>query len=148
MNADDTSTQTSAFEKADSYLKQHNDQEQNKCDRTVINTSTSNEVKPQNATAGFMQALEADANRRAEENKIRKAKADKLKEQGNTFFKSQNYEEAIKLYSEALQEYKLNTAIYTNRAQVRGHTGRSRIFSKRGANWNFPTIFSLYSFFG
>lgn len=113
MTADDSSTQSSAMQKADSYLQK---QKTNIFDKTTINTK--NEEKAPNTTTGFMQAMEEDANRRAEENKKRKAKADKLKEQGNTFFKEQNYEEAIKLYTGALNEYKLNTAIYTNRAQV------------------------------
>lgn len=65
-----------------------------------------------------MKAVEEDAKKRTAENKRRKMKSEELKEMGNKCFKSQKYEDAIRFYTDAINEMKTNTAIYTNRAQV------------------------------
>jgi tetratricopeptide (TPR) repeat protein len=65
-----------------------------------------------------MKAIEEDAKKRAAENRKGKVKAEELKEMGNKCYKKQKYQDAIKFYSEALNEIRTNTAIYTNRAQV------------------------------
>ena len=45
--------------------------------------------------------------------------AEQLKERGNTHFKRGEYEEAIKLYSQAIQQNSGNPVLYTNRANAR-----------------------------
>ncbi|EDO40007.1 predicted protein, partial [Nematostella vectensis] len=66
----------------------------------------------------FMKAVSYDAKARASERKQREAVALQLKEKGNLAFKQQKYEEAVKLYTQALNQDRTNTAFYTNRAQV------------------------------
>jgi STIP1 family protein 1 len=45
--------------------------------------------------------------------------AEQLKEQGNSFFKRGEYEEAIVKYSQAIQQNSNNPLLYTNRANAR-----------------------------
>ena len=45
--------------------------------------------------------------------------AEQLKERGNTHFKRGDYDEAIKLYSQAIQQNSGNPVLYTNRANAR-----------------------------
>jgi len=47
------------------------------------------------------------------------AQAEQLKEQGNNHFKSGEYQEAIGLYSLAIQQNSNNPLYYTNRANAR-----------------------------
>ena len=115
LSSEDTSTQTTSINKADSYLQRHGGK-LSQCDKTTVNVV--HDGKAPDTTESFMKAVEEDARRRADENKKRKVKADKLKEKGNSCFKNQKYDEAIKFYSEALNEFRTNTALYTNRAQV------------------------------
>jgi tetratricopeptide (TPR) repeat protein len=48
-----------------------------------------------------------------------KWQAEQLKEQGNSHFKNGEYEEAIKFYSQAIQQNSDNPLYYTNRANAR-----------------------------
>jgi len=45
--------------------------------------------------------------------------ADQLKEKGNVHFRREEYEDAIKLYSQAIQQNPSNPLLYTNRANAR-----------------------------
>lgn len=66
----------------------------------------------------FMATLEADAKERAEKRKIREKEANILKEQGNEYFRQENYHLALTCYSKALDQIKDITVLYTNRAQT------------------------------
>jgi len=45
--------------------------------------------------------------------------ANQLKEQGNALFKQGEYERAVNLYSQAIQQTPSNPLLYTNRANAR-----------------------------
>jgi tetratricopeptide (TPR) repeat protein len=60
--------------------------------------------------------MERDMNERAKENAERIARAEKLKDQGNVAFKKGEINQAIALYSEAIQTKKDQKAYYANRA--------------------------------
>ena len=62
--------------------------------------------------------MEADAAERAARRRAREQNATKLKDEGNAAFKVNDYDLAVKKYSEGLDEMPWNTALYTNRAQA------------------------------
>lgn len=98
--------------------------------KTVINKTTddSPDIAPSaNVTPGadpgmnpeaFMAAMEADARERAERRKIKEKEANILKEQGNEYFRQENYHAALDCYTKAINEIRDNTVLYTNRAQT------------------------------
>ncbi|XP_055860826.1 tetratricopeptide repeat protein 12-like isoform X2 [Biomphalaria glabrata] len=78
------------------------------------------ECMDQNA---FMAAMEADAKERAERRKERETTANTLKEQGNTEFKQGNFQKALELYNQAIDQIRDSSVLYTNRAQARMKLG-------------------------
>jgi len=60
--------------------------------------------------------MEADCQRRAAARKERHRKANLVKEQGNEAYNDGRFEEAVKLYTDAMQIAKDLTPLYTNRA--------------------------------
>nr|KAI8743935.1 tetratricopeptide repeat protein 12-like [Biomphalaria glabrata] len=78
------------------------------------------ECMDQNA---FMAAMEADAKERAERRKERETTANTLKEQGNAEFKQGNFQKALELYNQAIDQIRDSSVLYTNRAQARMKLG-------------------------
>lgn len=66
-----------------------------------------------------MKRVELDAAERKQRKERNNKVANELKEKGNIAFKRKDYDEAIKHYDEAISIIRDNTALYTNRAQVR-----------------------------
>ena len=67
--------------------------------------------------AGFMKAVEEDANRRAENRRRKEEKSKIRRENGNVHFKSGRYEEAIAEYDIAIKLTGWEVSLYTNKAQ-------------------------------
>ncbi|XP_031569228.1 tetratricopeptide repeat protein 12-like [Actinia tenebrosa] len=134
MTSEDASSSEAAMKEADKYMKDHGIKD----DDTILDTTRINKQDKQQSTYAsekekevvncspedFMKAVEEDAKKRATENKRRKMKCEELKEMGNKSFKNQEYEEAIKFYTDAINEMKTNTAVYTNRAQANNKISR------------------------
>lgn len=78
----------------------------------------------ESSQAAFMAALEQDAKERGERRRKNDAEANRLKEKGNEVYQKGNYSEAADYYSQALSVFKLNTKLWTNRAQCYMHLGR------------------------
>ena len=83
---------------------------------TAPSTGVNQEEMSQQA---FMAAMEKDAEERYQRRLENTRISDEWKEKGNVEFKSGNWAKAEELYSEALKVKKDNTALWTNRAQVR-----------------------------
>ncbi len=66
----------------------------------------------------FMKRMEEDSVERQRKRVSDEKEANKFKELGNKSFKSQEFESAIKHYSNAIDLIKDNKVYYTNRAQV------------------------------
>ncbi|XP_078491582.1 tetratricopeptide repeat protein 12-like [Ciona intestinalis] len=121
LTSEDVNVQAEALEKADEEL---NTLKKSKTfDKTVINKNAyknDNNLKrfPNQHTSqdDFLSAMEADCQQRANARKERHKKATKLKELGNEEFKKNNFDEAIRIYTEATKEAKDLTPLYTNRA--------------------------------
>ncbi|XP_055324903.1 tetratricopeptide repeat protein 12 isoform X2 [Sitodiplosis mosellana] len=87
--------------------------------RTVINKEAKVEnfnEKEQMEKLAFMQEVERDAARRAEERKEREAVAQNLRKMGNEAFRNGEYEKAIGMYSKAIDQVKDSPVLYNNRA--------------------------------
>ena len=113
---------TDALKKADNYLMKSSKEEcKTKQDRLVINKATpqSEPTDEQVNAASFCRSVEEDAKERAERRNEREVKGKDLKRKGNSFFKSGDYEKALKCFADALQETPWDVTLYTNRALVR-----------------------------
>ena len=67
--------------------------------------------------AGFMRAVEEDANRRAENRRRKEEKSKIRRKNGNEYFKNGKYEEAIAEYDIAIKLTGWEVSLYTNKAQ-------------------------------
>ncbi|XP_034951414.1 tetratricopeptide repeat protein 12 [Chelonus insularis] len=87
-----------------------------KCNRTIINNKNSLHEDSDNSTNPeiFMKMVEKDANQRAQDKKIRDAKADNFKKIGNNAFNEGDYVKAITYYEKALEERKDSALIWNN----------------------------------
>ncbi|VDK30769.1 unnamed protein product, partial [Dibothriocephalus latus] len=66
----------------------------------------------------FKVAIAADAEERSKRRAKRMAKAEKLKSQANDYFKAGDWENAVNIYTQAIDVCKDWSVLYTNRAQV------------------------------
>ncbi|GAB0100220.1 tetratricopeptide repeat protein 12 [Sergentomyia squamirostris] len=142
MSSDDVKQQKVGMTKTDKYLgndKKHLDSVnidnfivKVKEDRTVINTGTicngvvkSSEIYHEQDEAppaiaqdkhAFMASLEKDAARRYAERKERESIAQNLRKLGNAAFRKAEYEQAISMYSKAIDQVRDSPILYNNRA--------------------------------
>ncbi|KAE8737208.1 hypothetical protein FOCC_FOCC017330 [Frankliniella occidentalis] len=64
----------------------------------------------------FMAQVEKDAQRRAKDRKERKQRSDELKAKANKAFREKKFEEALDLYSKAIDETRDSALLFENRA--------------------------------
>ena len=75
-------------------------------------------VSPLFGLVGFCQALEEDAQERAERRKERERVGRERKRKGNEAFRKEEYHSAVEHYTEAIQQMPWDVSLYTNRALV------------------------------
>ncbi|XP_050075230.1 tetratricopeptide repeat protein 12-like [Anopheles maculipalpis] len=88
-------------------------------ERTVINHPTSDEPpleQPMQDKYAFMAEIERDAARRAAERREREQVAQGLRRAGNRAFRRGEYEQAINMYSKAIDQIRDSPILYNNRA--------------------------------
>lgn len=90
-------------------------------DRTVINKKAFEVVggtnNPTDMTKeDFMAQVEKDAQKRAKDRKERKQRSDELKAKANKAFREKKFEEALDLYSKAIDETRDSALLFENRA--------------------------------
>ncbi|XP_060799468.1 tetratricopeptide repeat protein 12 [Neoarius graeffei] len=127
LNSSDSATQKKAVEKAGCLVASLEAEKPSKShiNRTVINPNPSCVSKPVNETSvpsespeNFMKALEKDAEERRKARQVKEKQANALKEKGNKAFALGDYELAVKVYTEGLEQLRNMPALYTNRAQA------------------------------
>ncbi|XP_030600535.1 tetratricopeptide repeat protein 12 isoform X2 [Archocentrus centrarchus] len=122
LRSSDAEVQQNAMEKADRYIASLAEPCRTKIDKTTINTNPpplQPSTTPQSETPeNFMKIMEVDA----EERRVRKAakvkKATAFKDKGNEAYAQEDYETAVKYYSDGLAEIRDMQPLYTNRAQA------------------------------
>ncbi|KAL3991953.1 endoplasmic reticulum chaperone BiP [Sarotherodon galilaeus] len=122
LRSSDAEAQQKAMEKADCYIASQAEPCRTKINKTTINTNPPPlppSITPQSETPeNFMKIMEMDA----EERRVRKAanvkKAIAFKDKGNEAYAQEDYETAVKYYSDGLAEIKDMQPLYTNRAQA------------------------------
>ncbi|KAM9443170.1 tetratricopeptide repeat protein 12 isoform 2-T3 [Salvelinus alpinus] len=128
LNSSDVTSQQRAVEKADCYISTLKEKEEpckTLLNRTVINTNRSQQAPaptgsqndPSSSADHFMKMMESDAEDRHKRRQMRQEKANALKEKGNEAYAQGEYETAVKLYSDGLDERRDMQPLYTNRAQ-------------------------------
>ena len=127
--SDDPEVQAQAIAKADKKIKTIESKKKKSAteigfDRSSINKNAYDDDGPpqpnfteqHTSQDAFLASLEADSKKRAQARKERHRKANVIKEEGNKAFKDENMEEAVRLYTEAMDVAKDLTPLYTNRA--------------------------------
>ncbi|XP_005720901.1 tetratricopeptide repeat protein 12 [Pundamilia nyererei] len=118
----DAEAQQKAMEKADCYITSLAEPCRTKINKMTVNTNPlplPPSITPQTETPeNFIKIMEMDA----EERRVRKAanakKAIAFKDKGNEAYAQEDYETAVKYYSDGLAEIKDMQPLYTNRAQA------------------------------
>ncbi|XP_011494817.1 PREDICTED: tetratricopeptide repeat protein 12-like [Ceratosolen solmsi marchali] len=88
-----------------------------KSNRTIISKYPLEDLDPkQMSQDAFKLSVERDANKRAEDRKIRNELSETYKHIGNTAFKQNNFEKAITYFSKALEQRKDTAVLWNNRA--------------------------------
>ncbi|KAJ7990487.1 hypothetical protein DPEC_G00300830 [Dallia pectoralis] len=125
LNSSDVTSHRRAVEKADSYLAALKEEEPCKTvlNRTSINTDPSQRTMvlqrdPSLSSEHFMKSMEQDAEARWERRRVKVEKANGLREKGNKAYSLGEYEMAVKLYSDGINELQDMETLYTNRAQA------------------------------
>ncbi|MCI4385749.1 hypothetical protein PGIGA_G00054390 [Pangasianodon gigas] len=127
LSSGDVATQEKAVEKADCLVASLEEEKTSKrpINRTVINPNPSCVSRPVNASYvpsespdNFMKGLEKDAEERRKRRQVKEKQANALKEKGNKAFALGDYELAVKVYTEGLDQLRDMPALYTNRAQA------------------------------
>lgn len=136
MISDDVKQQSTGIKLADVLLKLNNKSTPPKVpssisdddfivkfaqDRTVINRMESgggadDEHESNMSVTAFQQEVERDAARRAQERRDRENVAQNLRRLGNEAFRRGHFEEAINLYSKAIDHVRTSAVLYNNRA--------------------------------
>ncbi|KAM4627810.1 tetratricopeptide repeat protein 12 isoform 2-T2 [Polymixia lowei] len=129
LNTSDAEAQRKAVEKADHYISVLEVDEpcRTKINKTMINTNLPSlpapaSMSPQNnpsvSLENFMKNMERDAEDRRIRRRAKEEKAVVLKDKGNEAYAKEDYETAVKYYSDGLAELRDMQPLYTNRAQA------------------------------
>ncbi|XP_041797290.1 tetratricopeptide repeat protein 12 [Chelmon rostratus] len=121
LKSSDVEVQEKAIEKADCYIAALDEPCRTKVNKTTINTNpplqhrvSLQDESPEN----FMKMMERDAEDRRVRRIAKRKKATALKDKGNEAYAQEDYETAVKYYSEGLAELRDMLPLYTNRAQA------------------------------
>ncbi|XP_055003870.1 tetratricopeptide repeat protein 12 [Boleophthalmus pectinirostris] len=120
LNSTDTGIQQKAIEEADRHIAASREPCKTTFSHITINpvpplqapTSATQDQSPEN----FMKTIEKDAEDREKKRTEKEKRATALKDRGNKAFAQEDYETAVKYYSEGLVELKDMQVLYTNRA--------------------------------
>nr|VZI30572.1 unnamed protein product [Spirometra erinaceieuropaei] len=126
MSSSDKDVAERAIKDAENMLKElEGDKKKSEVNRTFINTSKGEAPPaPTNGQQEYMDveafkvAIAADAEERSKRRAKRMAKAEKLKSQANDYFKAGDWENAVNIYTQAIDVCKDWSILYTNRAQA------------------------------
>ncbi|XP_029372794.1 tetratricopeptide repeat protein 12 isoform X2 [Echeneis naucrates] len=121
LNSTDVKVQQKAIEEADSYIAALDEPCRTKINKTTINTKPSlqSSFSLQNESPEcFMKIMERDAEERRIKRIAKEKKATALKHKGNEAYAQEDYETAVKYYSNGLDEQRDMQPLYTNRAQA------------------------------
>lgn len=121
MKSSDAEVQQKAMEEADRYIAALDEPCTTKVNKTTINTSPPLQpsVSLQNESpVNFMKIMEKDAEERRVRRIAKEKKATALKDKGNEAYAQEEYETAVKYYSDGLAELRDMQPLYTNRAQA------------------------------
>ncbi|BHF67505.1 Tetratricopeptide repeat protein 12 [Sparganum proliferum] len=126
MSSSDKDVAEKAIKDAENMLKElEGDKKKPEVNRTFINTSKGEAPPaPTNGQPEYMDveafkvAIAADAEERSKRRAKRMAKAEKLKSQANDYFKAGDWENAVNIYTQAIDVCKDWSVLYTNRAQA------------------------------
>nr|XP_046245406.1 tetratricopeptide repeat protein 12 isoform X2 [Scatophagus argus] len=127
LNSSDVEVQQKAMEKADCHIAGLDEPCRTKVNKTTVNTNP--QLQPswslQNGSPdNFMKIMERDAEDRRVRRMARVKKATALKEKGNEAYAREEYETAVRYYSDGLDELRDMQQLYTNRAQAFIKLGR------------------------
>ncbi|XP_040902834.1 tetratricopeptide repeat protein 12 [Toxotes jaculatrix] len=121
LRSSDVKAQQKAMEEADCYIAALDETCRAKVDKTTINANPPLQLSfsPQNESPeGFMKIMERDAEDRRIRRNAKEKKAVALKDKGNEAYSKEDYETAVKYYSDGLAELRDMQPLYTNRAQA------------------------------
>ncbi|XP_070685928.1 tetratricopeptide repeat protein 12 [Pempheris klunzingeri] len=117
----DSEVQQKAMEKADCYIAAMDLPCRTKVNKTTINTNPPQQPSlslQKESPENFMKIMERDAEDRRVRRIAKLKKATALKDKGNEAFAQEDYETAVKYYSDGLAELRDMLPLYTNRAQA------------------------------
>ncbi|XP_070762621.1 tetratricopeptide repeat protein 12 [Enoplosus armatus] len=121
LKSSDVQVQQKAMEKADCYIAAFDEPCRTKVNKTTVNTSPP--LQPSSSLQNgspenFMKIMERDAEDRRVRRIAQAKKATALKDKGNEAYAQEDYETAVKYYSDGLAELRDMQPLYTNRAQA------------------------------
>ncbi|XP_023120619.2 tetratricopeptide repeat protein 12 [Amphiprion ocellaris] len=121
LRSSDVEVQQKALADTDCYIATLDEPCRTKVNKTTINTNpplqpslTTQNDSPEN----FMEIMERDAEDRRVRRAAKVKKATALKDKGNEAYAKEDYETAVKYYSDGLAELRDMQPLYTNRAQA------------------------------
>ncbi|XP_042343373.1 tetratricopeptide repeat protein 12 [Plectropomus leopardus] len=121
LQSSDVKLQQKAIEKADCYIAALDQPCRTKVSTTTINTKPPPQPSSSLQNEGpdnFMKIMERDAEDRRVKRIAKAKKAAALKDKGNEAYAKEDYETAVKYYSDGLAELQDMQPLYTNRAQA------------------------------
>uniref|UniRef100_A0A8D3AXP1 Tetratricopeptide repeat domain 12 n=1 Tax=Scophthalmus maximus TaxID=52904 RepID=A0A8D3AXP1_SCOMX len=128
LKSSDVEVQQKAMEEADCYIAALDEPCRTKVNKTTINKNPpplQPSFSPQNESPeNFMKIMERDAEDRRAKRIDREKKATALKDKGNEAYAQEDYETAVKYYSDGLAELPDMQQLYTNRAQANIKLGK------------------------
>uniref|UniRef100_A0AAQ4RS09 Tetratricopeptide repeat domain 12 n=1 Tax=Gasterosteus aculeatus aculeatus TaxID=481459 RepID=A0AAQ4RS09_GASAC len=129
LKSPEVDVQHKALERADCYVAALDEPCSTKVNKTTINTKPP--LPPpldlQNESPdNFMKIIERDAEDRRARRSAKAKKATVFKDKGNEAYAQEDYETAVKYYSDGLAELRDMQPLYTNRAQIKRERERER----------------------
>ncbi|XP_026196594.1 tetratricopeptide repeat protein 12 isoform X2 [Anabas testudineus] len=121
LKSSDVKVQQKAMKEADCYIAALDEPCRTKVNRTTINTNPPLQpsLDPQHESPEyFMNVMERDAEDRRARRIAKEKKANALKDKGNEAYAQEDYETAVKYYSDGLAVLRDMQTLYTNRAQA------------------------------